>query len=532
MSLNILKIFIIFELINKYHTYIVLSINGNNPYELLNKTIRKSFTEDFLYSSIYNNIYTLIGIGNPNQNIIVNIIPTQKDFLFSTKNCELFYNNKYINKNKLGFNNVTIHINSSKIGYTKNNSKSFFKNELIKLDSSYNINFFCGKERLKLDDYRNILIKKEFVEEEIIYPHSQSNLINFSFVYEETINEICGSIGLAPYNNKNNNKFIEQIKTSNIIQNYYWNINYISLDKGFITIGILPHQYLNTEENKKYNYSNFVEIYNNFALGNNHWAIEFDELFFYSDNKMKNEKININIGVNADFSFTKQIIVGSLNYKKLIIVYFFQEYINKNICIEESFSNNINYSIIKCYKRPFEKELIKFPELYLYKKEFQTNFCLSYKDLFITLEENIYFLIIFRTPILQQINEIWELGIPFLKKYQIIFNSDTKKIGYYISKNISNEIIRKDIKRNNNVVFSFRTFLELFVGFIFILLIIFLLKNIYYNKIKQQKRPYELQDEYYDYFSKNNEMKKEYIIDINSSYENKIMNKAIEMKIN
>ena len=74
--------------------------------------------------------------------------------------------------------------------------------------------------------------------------------------------------------------------------------------------------------------------------------------------------------------------------------------------------------------------------------------------------------------------------------------------------------------------------MELFVGFIFILLIIFLLKNIYYNKIKQQKRPYELQDEYYDYFSKNNEMKKEYIIDINSSYENKIMNKAIEMKIN
>ena len=74
--------------------------------------------------------------------------------------------------------------------------------------------------------------------------------------------------------------------------------------------------------------------------------------------------------------------------------------------------------------------------------------------------------------------------------------------------------------------------MELFVGFIFILLIIFLLKSIYYNKIKQQKRPYELQDEYYDYFSKNNEMKKEYIIDINSSYENKIMNKAIEMKIN
>ena len=66
-------------------------------------------------------------------------------------------------------------------------------------------------------------------------------------MYEEidSNNEICGSFGLASYNDKNNNKFIEQLKTSNITQNYYWSIKYISLDEGYIIFGILPHQYLN-----------------------------------------------------------------------------------------------------------------------------------------------------------------------------------------------------------------------------------------------------------------------------------------------
>ena len=61
--------------------------------------------------------------------------------------------------------------------------------------------------------------------------------------------------------------------------------------------------------------------------------------------------------------------------------------------------------------------------------------------------------------------------------------------------------------------------IEIIIGVIFILIIIYFIKRLYYIKIKQ-KRPYELQDEDYDYFSNNNN-------DININNKN---GKLIEMK--
>jgi len=382
------------------------------------------------------------------QNIVVRIIPAQKDYLFNEQNCKEFYDDIYINKNKLGRINVTMKYNITKIGYRKNMSKSFLKNDNIKLEQNYGTNFFSAKERMKLDDYRNILIKDNFDENEIIYPYSQSNLINFSFVYEETNpeNEICGSIGLSSYNDKN--KFIEQLKSSNITQNYYWSIKYFSYDIGYIIFGILPHQYLINKKNILLNNNKtsltLLETYNDFSLGSNLWSIKFDEIYF---NKNK-EKILLNNDLRAIFSFSKQIIIGTSQYKNFIIDNFFKEYFDKKIC-EHEISYKISYSMIKCQKIDFEKNIKKFPELYFNNKELQTVFNLTYKDLFITFDKEIYFLIVFRSW-LEKNEDVWEIGVPFLKKYQMIFNSDTKKIGYYINlnKNINdtNSIINKDNK--------------------------------------------------------------------------------------
>ena len=80
MSLNLLILFIIFWIVNKNHSQIVISIKGNNPDELFNNSKTEIFTEDFLYSSINNNLYTLMGIGKPDQNVVIKINPHQKDF--------------------------------------------------------------------------------------------------------------------------------------------------------------------------------------------------------------------------------------------------------------------------------------------------------------------------------------------------------------------------------------------------------------------------------------------------------------------
>ena len=527
MSSNFIKIILIFISINFHQSLIAISIKGNNPSEL-NFNLS---TENFLLSFVYNNYYTIMGIGNPNQNIVVRVIPTQKDFLFNEKNCKVFYEDNFINKKKLSRNNITMKYNITQIGYRKNLSKSFMKNDDIILGENYDINFFSAKERMVLDDYRNILTKDEFNESEIIYPYSQSNLIKFSFVYEETLSngEICGSIGLASYNDKNNNKFIEQLKTSNITQNYYWTIKYFSYDTGFIIFGGLPHEYSNPKKNSNNSTSSILlETYSDFSLGSNYWAIKFDEIYFNPNEKNKKEKININTELRAIFSFSKQIIIAPSNYQSLIIINFFQEFFDKNICTQENLFE-ISYSIIKCRKNPFEKSVQKFPSLFFNNKELKTIFNLTYKDLFMTFNQDIYFLIIFRIE-LDKNNDVWELGVPFLKKYQMIFNSDTKKIGYYVTMNISNTEQNKKINKNNEINnnFSFRTFIEIFIVIIFIAVLIFLAKKLYLNKIKQ-KRPYELQDEDYDYFSNNNKIKKN--DDINYSREEKLSTtQIIEME--
>ena len=140
-------------------------------------------------------------------------------------------------------------------------------------------------------------------------------------------------------------------------------------------------------------------------------------------------------------------------------------------------------------------------------------------------------MIIFRASLSQQKKEFWELGIPFLKKYQMVFNSDTKKIGYYTSINLNDNknLKRNKIKRSSSFYISFRTLAEIIFGIIFILILLYLIKKIYTNKIRQ-KRPFELQDEDYDYFIKNKDIKNNNN-DVNNSDENKLMNgKIIEMQ--
>ena len=91
----------------------------------------------------------------------------------------------------------------------------------------------------------------------------------------------------------------------------------------------------------------------------------------------------------------------------------------------------------------------------------------------------------------------------------------------------TNSTINKDNKKNSN--FSLRTFLEIIFCIIFILLLLLLIKKLYLNKIKQ-KKPYELQDEDYDYFS-NTTSKLKKNDDINYSNEDKSMTtQIIEME--
>ena len=145
-------------------------------------------------------------------------------------------------------------------------------------------------------------------------------------------------------------------------------------------------------------------------------------------------------------------------------------------------------------------------------------------------------------------NQTWKLGIPFLKKHQMIFNSDTKRIGYYVKNKIISENNNKEDKNNNSNkdknkkglfsyisnVISLRTFLEIVIIIVFIIVLIYFGKKMYYFKNKQ-KKPYELQDEDYDYFSskssnETNNKKDNLDINDNSNDNNDLGGQIIEMK--
>ena len=501
-NINIILIsFIInFSLFKKVNLYFVLSFKGNNLSEILanNQEDFQSNIEKFFMSTFFNQIYTAMGMGSPTQYIVIKINPSQMNFFFDKRNCDFFYNNEYINKDKITPNNATIHINVSKIGYNLNESTTF---KLIPSKNKY----YFGNESLTLDNYQNILTKND--NRSKIFPYCQNHIFNFSFTFEissfEEENEICGSLGLSLGYDANGNKFFEQLKKLNFTQNYYWSFNYSSLDKGNIIIGILPHEY-NFSEN--FNESNLIQIYTNEVEGDLNWGMDLNDIYF----NIKDKKIKVGGEIDeGNFDFANQLIIGSATYREEIIKYFFQELFDKNICKEEIYSLNINYSMIICDNN-FKDKIINFPNLHLYNRFFKTEFELNYNDLFITVNNYYYFFVIFRRGKITETNKTWILGIPFLKKFNFVMDSDKKTIGYYVT----NQINQKDDDNKNNKDdyskgnsdwnffgdgISWRTIIEIIVGLFLIGIAVFFSVKLYCNKRK--KKPYELQDDDYDYFS-------------------------------
>ena len=156
-----------------------------------------------------------------------------------------------------------------------------------------------------------------------------------------------------------------------------------------------------------------------------------------------------------------------------------------------------------------------FPDLVFEHKEFGINFTLTKNDLFAynifnDSDTNLYFLIL--NNIGERFYIPWSLGIPFLKKYRLSFNYDSKMIGYY--KN-DGKIIDKNKNVENNNIFN-SDFFKIFI--IVILGIILFLLGMQMQKLlqKQRKKKANELDDNYDYepYKDNNNKKDKNSIDI------------------
>ena len=311
-------------------------------------------------------------------------------------------------------------------------------------DIDKNITFTCGKTGLKLSSY-NINKKGNLISQ----IHNKIENVDYSFTFK--------------YTDNNSAKMVND------------------LDEGLFIIGIQSYEKKkNVEMDSIYvsqlSYGRKLEwkfdVYNIY-IGN--MIFDFNELGI---------EINPDIdGIEITYDF----------YEKLN-EYFFHTYYDKKICIEEKIKFD-HYIVIYCYKNKFkQKDIDNFPEINFFNNQIRYNFTFKGNELFHKIGEKLFFKMI---PNTEKENNDIILGKLFLKKYQVIFNSDYKSISFYKNNINNNNFINTNTKKNILYLIIY-----IIAGSLILLFGIFLGKKFF--NIKRRIYANELEDNNYVYESKAN----------------------------
>ena len=446
---------------------------------------------------------TLSQIGTPKMDIYTYIKTDKKDNLFSIY--EVIYSLK--DSEKLNYYNYT------KSGTFKNIScigHKIVKSQYdIQAAEKFYFKVYNNKTKLtkeiEVDDLNFILGVDLFKRDKVYFLN-----IGFPVVDENTISE------------RFKFDFILQLKQKKIIDAYDWFILFDDkFDKGddvikaeelsnlnpIIVIGAAPHYY----NPKKFYESQLLKTYSNLY----YWSINFKDvyLYTYSDD---GEKTKTSISVETvDFYLDNIMIYGPMYYINIVKRQFFSKY---SACKSQRDPE---------YKFYCEKsdefginELKLFPILYLDNAFLNYTFELTYKELFIEMNGKYHFLVT------ENEDESWSIGYSLLKKYQFVFNQDSRTVGFYNPNlpkdednttdeeqgdgeeeekdNKSDDKTDKEKENEGNNVKESGLSIELIIIIICISAIIFitlgiLIGKFIFKKMKSKKRVNEL-EENFDYF--------------------------------
>ena len=333
----------------------------------------------------------------------------------------------------------------------------------LNLEEFYFFGYSLINETIQL--FQNENYKNEIEIKNIqLYSEIKKSSLNNNYLY--SFAEL--GISFSKETNSQTNLLIE-LKNLGIINSNIITFKYKDNNEGDLIIGEYPHIY----DNKNYDKNSLMTAYiiPNYGI-NNEIKIKMDKIY------IRNEHINSDIYFENNIlllNYGLGIILSSEEYFNKILEIFFNKYIHLNICkinIEKRGLNN-NYHIISCEKNQ-EFKINEFPSLYLFKEELDNIFELNYHDLFEEIDNIYYFLIIY----FPFSNNNFELGKPFLKKYQMSYNIDMSTIHFYKNNNI--------IKNNNK---EFLKAEKKNIIYLFNLIILFvILAFIYYKKINHKKR--------------------------------------------
>ena len=316
-----------------------------------------------------------------------------------------------------------------------------------------------------------------------------------------------GIIGLK-FNNYsifNAPEFILSLKAINETKTYSFSFKFesykknnfaINNNKGYFIFG----EELIDDENEKDNINYTIcEKYGSSII----WGLRFDNIYTKL-NKDKDEIIENNFTQKrSEIYINFPYLIGTDEYFRYINKTFFNELIDKKVfyCNNLIKDGNI-YSYVCDSKSKYFMDYLdtNFPELIFEYKELGINFTLNKNDLFAynhynDSDTNLYFLIINNLETDHSYYYSWVLGIPFLKKYRLSFNYDTKMIGYYRN---DGKIIEKEKNNNNNKVNFFESTVFKIIIIIILVIIIFVLGMLFQKTFQKnrKKKANELDDNY------------------------------------
>ena len=445
--------------------YISMKLKNFNNEQI--KTIPdNSFSfEHFINSTIKNLIYTTIKIGKPIQEV--------KTWIDSDEYSYYIYKNTCILDSDYNENiSLSYEPNEDKTFFYKGYGKAIYVNETLTLKKDIIGN---NNQEIEITKFPIMFMKDPKNDERFNLMHSTDDIT------ENT----CATIGfkyLDNYNDKTSKDFTKTLKEKEIIDDYTVFIEYDKDgNEDYLIIGGYPEEVFKNKYSVKYQHTAYIKFYYQFI---NQWGLNFDNIYSGAESKIYQ--------IDAGFHYNLGVIYGVKEYQSLIENKFFNYYINLNICEKVSYKDYTGYI---CNKEKFTiNEMKKFPELKFIKIDFEENFLLTYEDLFFTKGDKVFFLIVFH----KILKEIWELGKPFLKKYEFAFNFDSKLLWYY--KKMDNNKIN-DIKNDKSFLFKDNI---LFICFIIALSLIlgglcFLLGRVLYNQNKKKLIKAEELDQDFNY---------------------------------
>ena len=207
---------------------------------------------------------------------------------------------------------------------------------------------------------------------------------------------------------------------------------------------------------------------------------------------------------------------------KLIYESYFENLINNHICELELSDKTIfntstvfvntngSYYMFICNKEKMNKFIKDFPTLYFANVDYDYTFELTYKDLFMEIYSNYYFMILFpdNTETKSEYQK-WYLGLPFMKQYQFILNTNDNTIGFYKAKNFNDEESENLTEQNKEKSKVWIYILQISIVIVLIGLGVYIGKLL--NK-QRKKRANELKDDDYDYIEEDKNMNKNKLI--------------------